>query len=703
MHEADAKTVLGRFDGTSFTSKGVKSTFSQKDGRYFVKTQGPDGKSRDYPLAYTFGAEPLQQYLIAFPVGAYQALTTAWDTRPKEAGGQRWFDLYPDEKTPPGDVLHWTGPANTWNRMCADCHSTNIRTKYTVADKHYNTTFSEIDVACEACHGPGERHVQWARTREAASTPAEHENHGLSVNFADSVSATWVQSGDSGIAQLDKPRTSRTEIETCAPCHSRRSKIADAVTGDLFLDAYRPALLDEDLYFADGQIQDEVYVWGSFVQSRMFRAGVTCSDCHDPHSLRLRVEGNGMCAKCHVPAKFDTPRHHHHTRASRGALCVECHMPSRTYMIVDPRRDHSFRVPRPDLSDTTGAPNACNRCHRDQTASWASKAIAGWKDGKPRPHFAKAIAAGRTLGHNSGAELTALIADGGQPAIARATALGLLPGFAVEDTVGAVHGAVGDDDPLVRAAAAGATGHLPPQLRPPLIRALLEDRVRLVRVEAARALAASRSQLTDKSGEEFDRAIAEYIAAQELNADQPQAHVNLGALYAELGKPEEAERAYKAALDVGPYFVPAYVNLADLHRTRGQENEAESILRKGLERAPDDASLHHSLGLTLVRQGRSEDALAELRRAHELASDVPRYAYVYGVALNSLGKRDEAIKVLEKAHDAHPADLEIGVALVTIQRDAGKSAAALECARETAAEWPNSQAAQQLLAAVQQQ
>lgn len=697
MQKPTAETVAGNFDGATFAARGFASTFAHKDGQFSVETQGADGKLHTYPIAYTFGFKPLQQYLVAFPAGAYQALTTAWDTRPQSAGGQRWFDLYPDETTPPGDVLHWTGPANNWNRMCADCHSTNVRTRYVVAERRYETAWSEINVACEACHGPGERHVAWAKARVAAVTPpAGNDGNGLAIDLGGSTTGSWVMSGATGIAQLDKPRASRAEIQTCAPCHSRRARMADQAPGEPFLDAYRPALLDEGLYFADGQMEDEVYVWGSFVQSRMFHAGVTCGDCHDPHSLRLRAEGNALCGRCHAAAKFDTAEHHHHARASRGALCVECHMPARTYMVVDPRRDHSFRVPRPDLAATVGAPNACTSCHREQTPEWASKAIRGWNGKAPREHFATALAAGRSLGHGTGKQLTDLIADDAQPAIARATALGLLPAFAIEDVIVAVHGTTDDDDALVRAAAAAAAGRLPPQLRVPLIQPLLDDRTRLVRLEAARALVASRSQLDGTGTERLDRVLDEYKRAQVLNADQPQAHLNLGALAAEMGLSADAERDYTAALEIGPYFIPAYVNLADLYRGRGQEKEAEAVLRKGLERAPEDASLHHSLGLTLVRQGQSEQALAELRRAHELAPDEARYAYVYGIALNSLGQRDAAIKALTIAYAAHPADADIAIALATMQRDAGDTAEALKYARQLAAEWPNSRAAQQL-------
>jgi predicted CXXCH cytochrome family protein len=694
MQPATPATVLASFHG-SISKHGVSATFSRSGEKYQVKTQGADGRMHTYDIAFTFGVAPLQQYLVAFPGGAFQALTAAWDARPKEHGGQRWFDLYPNETTPPGDILHWTGPANTWNRMCADCHSTNLRNRYIVAERRYETTWSDINVGCEACHGPGSRHVAWAKAR--AEGGAHSGDVGLVVNLVDRSGAAWVQSGADGIARRSRPRTSNVELETCAPCHSRREKIADPKPGETFLDAYRPALLDAGLYFADGQMQDEVYVWGSFVQSRMFRAGVSCGDCHDPHSLRLRAEGNAVCAQCHAAARFDTPAHQHHPQGSRAARCVECHMPARTYMVIDGRHDHGFSVPRPDLTAAIGTPNACGGCHGAQSPAWAAETIASWSGKTPRPHFGTAIAAGRRLAHAAGANLLRLIANEQEPAIARATALALLPAFAVDELVSAVRRTAVDRDPLVRAGAASAAAKLPAPMRPQLVRPLLDDPIRLVRLEAGRALAASRPLLDPQATEQFDRALDDIRRAQELNTDQPQAHVGSGTLYAEMGMAADAERAYKTALEVGPYFIPTYVNLADLYRAQQRDAEAEAVLRRGLARAGDDASLRHSLGLTLVRLGRGDDALAELRRAHELTADEVRYAYVYGVALNSLGHREDALRVLEETRAGHPADAEVLIALSTIHRDAGDPVKARHYAEQLVAEWPDNRAGQQLL------
>jgi predicted CXXCH cytochrome family protein len=278
------------------------------------------------------------------------------------------------------------------------------------------------------------------------------------------------------------------EIETCALCHARRSAIAEPyVHGRPLLDSHRPALLDEGLYSADGQIEGEVYEYGSFLQSRMYRRGVTCADCHEPHGLGLRAEGNALCARCHASTRFDAPSHHRHRG---GARCVDCHMPQRTYMLVDPRRDHSLRVPRPDLTLKIGAPNACNACHADRTAGWAAEAAARWY-GPARPaapHYGVALYAGRAGAPGAGEALVALAADAETPGIVRATALSLLARY--PDAARRVSPAASaDPDPLVRLAAVSALEALPPDERAAPASPRLRDNIRAVRSEAARVLA----------------------------------------------------------------------------------------------------------------------------------------------------------------------------------------------------------------------
>ena len=131
--------------------------------------------------------------------------------------------------------------------------------------------------------------------------------------------------------------------------------------------------------FPDGKIQDEVYVYDSFLQSKMYAAGVTCTDCHNPHTLKRKSEGDKVCSKCHSEEKYTATSHHKHKKGSTGSSCVSCHMPARTYMGIDSRNDHSFRIPRPDVSvEMKEVPNACNLCHKDKDAQWATDAMKKW-------------------------------------------------------------------------------------------------------------------------------------------------------------------------------------------------------------------------------------------------------------------------------------------------------------------------------------
>lgn len=691
MQKASAATVLGDFAGATVTRHGVTTAFFREGEKFMVRTEGPDGAQHDYEIAYTFGVDPLQQYLIAFPGGRYQALGIAWDSRPKDQGGQRWFDLYPDQSLHAGDGLHWTGRDQTWNYQCSSCHSTNLQKNYDLATDSYATRWSDVNVACEACHGPGSRHIGWAKARETANPappPPEARNMGLTIQLAPAAKDAWRMNPDTGIARRSEPLSSHAELDLCAGCHARRKVIAkNPGAGTPFLQSFLPALLDPGLYHADGQIDGEVFEYGSFIQSRMYQAGVSCSDCHEPHSLTLRAPGNGLCAQCHLPAKFDVAEHHHHPQGSAGARCVNCHMPPKTYMQVDDRRDHSLRVPRPDLSMTTGAPNACTGCHADKTAGWAAQKIADWfPDGRQtRPHFGMALFAGRTGTADAESRLDALITDQTQPEIARASALTLLKLYVTPASEAAILAAAADPNPLVRAAMPRA---LPPILTPAMVRAaapLLGDPVRAVRIEAARALAGSDpNAMTAEQQTAYAAAYLELYEAEMIDAERPEAHLNLGLLEMRLRHVSAAQEHYQAALRLDQNFTPALVNLADLDRMRGLNEDSVALLRKASEIEPRNPEIRHSLGLALVRVHDTANAIAELRQASELAPDHARYAYVYAIALNSIGDGASAMELLEASHKRHPADRDTLTALVSIAREQGDIAKALDHARELA-------------------
>jgi len=688
MQPAATATVLGDFSGKSLEHFGVTTTFLRNGDQFMVRTDGPDGALQDYPIAYTFGVHPLQQYLIALPGGRLQALGIAWDSRPKGQGGQRWFHLYAGQRLKAGDPLHWTGQDQTWNYQCADCHSTDLKKNYDLAANTYATSWTDLDVGCEACHGPGSQHVAWAKSRaaeDAYPSGSDASRMGLTDWLNPTDTGHWEMNPQTGIARRTEQLVS-TELETCAACHSRRKVIAkNPAPGGRLLGSYLPVLLEPGLYHADGQIDGEVYEYGSFLQSRMHTAGVTCSNCHGPHSAKLRAEGNALCAQCHLPEKFDVAMHHHHQQASTGARCVNCHMPTKSYMVVDVRRDHSVRVPRPDLSVSIGTPNACTECHADRSAQWAAETVVGWypKGRQTTTHYGTALYAGRVGAADAEQQLDRLVLDRRQPAIARASALPLLASYASPASEPAIKTAIRDPDPLVRAAAPRALpGTVPPRFVEAAV-PLLSDPVRAVRVEAARALAGTDLlRLTPEQQTALVKATAELLAAEMVDADRPEAHLNLGLLDQRRGDPAAAEKEYRTALRLDPNFVPALVNLADLDRASGRDDEGAELLKKAMAIEPDNADVQYALGLYLVRKRDYPSALDLLRRAHQRMPDNARYAYVYAVALNSSGAAGEALALLEEAHQQHPADRNVLMALVSFARDKGDFAAALRHARE---------------------
>lgn len=724
MQPATEQTVLGDFNDVNFTYADVTSTFFRRDGKFMVRTDGPDGALQDYQIGYTFGVYPLQQYLIGFPDGRYQALGIAWDARPKDQGGQRWFHLYPDLKLTHQDPLHWTGLQQNWNYMCAECHSTNLRKNYDLKLNRFHTTWSEVNVACEACHGPGAEHLAWAKKEGdwqklnptkglAISLEGQRglnfQLRELAMKGLDLVtpmlnpkpSVLWTAKQAGGDTLPNVAPTANQELEMCARCHSRRGEFwEDYQFGHPLLDTHRLALLTPDLYYPDGQMKDEVFNHASFLQSKMAAKGVSCSDCHDPHSGKLRAAGNGVCLQCHLAAKYDVPQHHFHPSGSKGAECVACHAPTTTYMVVDPRHDHSFRVPRPDQSVTLGVPNACNRCHNDKSAEWAADKVKSWYGHPPAGHqqFAEALQAGQLDAAGAQELLQALLKNSDQPNVARATGALLLGEQLDAASFDALRPLLTDADPLLRSSAVRALESLPPEMKAQYLLPLLDDPVRLVRIDAARGLASvPKDTLTASQQQAVERGIAEYIATETTNAERPESHLNIGLIQADHGQFEQAEAAYLTALRLQPSFTQAAVNLADLYRMQGRDADGEKILRQALTLDPGNAAAQHALGLLLIRQKRLPEAMAALGEAAKLDSGNPRYGYVYAVALNGAGQNQQAIRTLEAVLAKHPNDRDTLMALISFQGNAGQLDAARDYARRLAKLEPNDPRIQVLL------
>jgi tetratricopeptide (TPR) repeat protein len=695
MEVADKNTVLGDFGNAVFENHGVTSRFYQKDGRFFVHTQGPNGKMDEFEVTHTFGWHPLQQYLVPFPGGRLQCLPLAWDIREK-----KWYHLYPKEPFSPNDWLYWTNAGQNWNGMCAECHSTNLKKNYDLETDTYQTTWSDIDVGCEACHGPGSGHVEWAEMPDMARPQVE--NYELVVKT-------------SGI-------NSRKLVELCAPCHSRRAALGDYTHAEPdFLDSNLPSLLNENLYFADGQILEEVYVYGSFTQSKMYHRDVRCNDCHDVHSIKLIKKGNDLCLQCHRANEYDTKAHHFHKEKGEkgepirslkgdvlfevgtGTECVQCHMPGRIYMGIDYRPDHSFRVPRPDLSIRIGTPDACKRCHMDKTSQWADKTITKWYGPSRRPHYGSIIEGGRKRRPDIRKDLIQLAGDPLYPVIVRATAISLLTAYPGEDTFQAIKLALMDDEALIRRTAVESIAPTNQKEKTELIAPLLYDPVKAVRIEAARRLAEEPSWRPDPDQEKvFKAVLKEFVASMEYSADFAFGRYNLGNLYVALNRPEEAIQNYLAAIKIDGLFYPAKVNLAMFYNKIGENDKAEELLREVVKAHPELHEIAYSLGLLLAEMKKYDPAVVYLKKAAKGIPERSRVHYNLGLLLQYLKRDAEAEGELLTALKIEPDSMEYLYALADFYLKRNKFQKAKIMAQQMIAKHPNEPIGKKLLGIIEE-
>ncbi len=698
MQVVNEDTVLGDFNNATFTYNGITSTFYRDGERFMVRTDGENGKLEDFEVAYVFGVDPLQQYLLPLSRGRLQALSIAWDARPEAEGGQRWYHLYPDEPINSEDPLHWTGPYQNWNTRCAECHSTDLHKNYDMKTRTFDTQYEEINVSCEACHGPGSKHLELAN---ADQLKGAHQG-GFPTALAQR--GEWAFEEGESIATRREPLESRAQIDACGRCHARRGTLGDYHYGADLLDTHRLSLPQSPLYHYDGQILDEVYVYGSFVQSKMHQAGVVCSNCHEPHSANLRAPGNAVCAQCHMPASYDTPKHHFHEADSTGASCVECHMPETTYMGVDPRRDHSIRIPRPDLSVVMGTPNACNQCHTDKDANWALNSLRdqGVNFRDTSSHMARSFA---LLDQGDGRAIPSLAQLANDPDAApiwRASAMEALGGVGGREATQTMAALLYDDDSIIRTSTVRSLQFMSLPQRYQLLTPLLEDPILAVRMEVASSLAGvPLDQIPPAESKKLEKLFKEYVSVLQEHADMPSILLQLGLFYNNRGDAPSAESSYREALALNKQLLPAYLNLADLLRSQGRDDEARVLLLQALDVAPDNGNTLHALGLLETRSGSTDQALEYLGKAAAVETMGIRHRFVYGIALHDLGKPTEAVKELQKLLQQVPGNEQVLLALANYNAELGNKAQARNYAQQLVRGNPDNSNYKQLLQSLQ--
>ena len=636
MQHAHDSTVLGNFN-TVFVADGVTTRFYKKEGKFYINTQGDDGKNHDYEVLYVFGFFPLQQYLIAFPGGRLQSTRVSWDAREK-----KWFNQYAGQKIEHHDWLHWTGASQNWNTMCASCHSTNLQKNYEFTSDSFNTTWNEINVTCESCHGPGSKHIDFLNTPEY--------KRGVRIK-------------DSGLIYAKSPNP-QLQLNTCAPCHARKSDIAQQfLASDEIMDNLIPQIISNEFYFADGQIKEEDYEYGSFSQSKMFHNEVRCSNCHNPHSGKLVATGNTLCMSCHAP-KYDTKEHHFHKINTEGAQCISCHMPVKTYMGNDHRRDHSFRIPRPDQSIIWETPNTCTSCHSDKSNTWAAEAVKKWYGPTRAYHFSDDLLPGSDLTDKSEKHLLKLLADTLQPEIARATAANYLGSIQTQQSAKGLLTALQDKKPLVRYHAIQSLQNFPPEVWQSIAYQNLTDKVRAVRIATADLYHRLPPEaIPSKARIAYATADAENRKYLTYQTDFAVGNVMLADYELQGGDHLGAITHYVRGLKKDSLMNYARLNLAATYNTLGKNVEALSALKEAAAIDPGNVRIYYNLGLLYNELGEIAAAIENFQNAVRLGSDDTGLYYNYGLLLQQQGKIKEAEKILLKGYSVNPQAVNINYAL----------------------------------------
>jgi predicted CXXCH cytochrome family protein len=665
MEPADVNNVLGDFAGATFRYFGRQTRFWRQGSTFQVTTENLQGKAETFKVAYTLGVAPLQQYLVAFDDGRIQALPFAWDARPRAQGGQRWFHLYPDIDVRPGDPLFWMRPRQNWNHMCGDCHTTSFSKRFSDATGRFDSRWSELGNGCESCHGAGSAHVEAAQHPQATLRLANGASPQRFVN---------------GL------HTQAEQLDQCGACHARRVRLREDASHERMHDSWRPELLQEGLYFVDGQFKDEVFEIGSFLQSKMAARGITCSHCHDPHTARLRAQGNALCTQCHDRQIFDGPQHHFHAAGTDGARCVSCHMPSRTYMVVHERRDHRIAVPRPDLSARLGTPNACATCHEARGNAWAAAEIARHRSGRRQgPSGAEllgpALWSARHEQPDAAALVRALVFDPTVAGLSKATALSALGGSAPVEAAAIGEPLLRVADPWLRLGAVEALRPAPDAARTRLLGGQAADPSRAVRWAAAPLLGTARAGTRPVGGpDDAARAlVTDYEAWLIANADRAEALIELANLRRAAGDPVAARAAFERALRRDDTSIVAMLNYADFLGGDGDDAAAEPLLRHACALYPESADAHFALGMLLVRRKETAAGVGELGRASALAPDNSHYAYAYGIGLHSTRQDQRALATLRGAGRRFPDNAPIQAALRALCADGGGQAGDGHC------------------------
>lgn len=650
MELATDSSVLGDFN-TEFVADGVKTIFSKKEGKYIINTEGEDGKNHDFLVKYTFGYSPLQQYLIEMPGGRLQAARVSWDSEKK-----KWFNQYPNENIHYKDWLHWTGNGQNWNTMCASCHSTQLLKNYQFESDTYATSYFHINVSCESCHGKGLKHVEYVESESYKSGNKVPQSFLLAVRDTNNIA----------------------QMNSCAPCHSRNSSMSsEPNTSKDLMNQLIPEVISNENYFADGQIKNEDFEFGSFTQSKMFHQNVRCSNCHNPHSGKLLKAGNALCLNCHA-AKYNSKEHHFHAMETEASQCINCHMTARTYMGNDTRRDHSFRVPRPDQSVKYNTPNACKNCHANQSNTWASNKVNAWYGAKRKYHFSDDLLPGSLLNTDSEAHLSKLLSDTKSPAIARATAAFYLGEMESESAVKVLVQFVTDAQAQVRYQCLKSLEKYPPNFWQDWAKPCLKDSVKAVRIAAANLFHMYPAAISNDVRSAYEFANNENAELLRSQLDFAVGNTMMADYLVQGGAKAEAIPYYLRTLKKDGKSNYVRFNLSSVYNGLGRNAEAIALLKEVAEIDPKNGRTYYNLGLLYYEEQQKEEALLSFEKALKLGYNRPEVYYNYGLLLQQLGKDKQSESLLLRGYQKFPAAENLNYALAYFYLQKGNKAAAFK-------------------------
>ena len=658
QHGQANRLISMALDSEPFTAKGLttsseKWNFTTDDGKPIVSAN-----DSPHHAGMAIGVEPLIQYLVAAEGGRWQTPNAAWDPKHKE-----WFDVFNDDIRTSEDWGHWSGRGMTWNTQCAFCHMTDFKKNYDIPTDTYKSKWKEMGIGCTQCHGD--------------HTEKPDAKTGCLIDIAKS--------------QKIKKDHPQLTLENCASCHSRRGEFNDDFHhGKKYGDHYQLQLPTQPhLYYPDGQIKDEVYVWTSFKLSNMGHKGVSCMDCHDPHTTKLKmpVANNTLCMSCHAGGSngrvsgaivIDPATHTHHGVDSKGSSCIECHMTHTTYMGRDPRRDHGFHVPDPQMTKELGIPNACNKCHDDQDTDWAINWTNKWfgekmhsPERKRQRARTRAIAGAFNGQQESIDALLAAYSNEPNPTW-QATLMQIMQAWATDPRVQRIaREGVSSKESLLRASSCMVlefSNDNDPWLRP-----MLQDPVKEVRMAASWAMR-TRLALDSKVRLELERSLA-------FAADQPAGAMRTAQLAIDAGQLDKAERWMARAISLDSTSPAARVSYAVLLGQQNKPDKALAQLQKADQLEPTNPHYSYLMALTYSELGQKGKTEEMLKKAIQLDPSHDRSHYNLGLLYAGQEKLDQAIQSILIAEQVNPTSPDYPYARATLHLRKGDKTSAFEACR----------------------